>query len=218
MAANDFPNENEILSRYRHLLFKFASYLEPSNVEDIKFRYSDRLKGQYESIKNGRDLLRAFETYSLPLIQENDISLLVDIAKDEHFVELEALCDEYKKLEYIFSGKDQAKPEVFIGRDNDIKNIHDAICQQEDQGKMAAVFIHGFPGIGKTRLANEVITQFNIYHRPIFLDLREINTVEAVYYALMNKLDHITIKQHFEMATLVNALFERKQGRLKLFI
>ena len=217
MANTNFPEEGEIASRFRHLMYKFASYLEPRNVDDIKFKYRDHLKNIYDSITDGKNLLLAFETCTPPLIHENNINLLEEIAKGEHFVELQELCEEYKKLEYIIPDDEQAQagPEPFIGRESEIEEIHEVICAKESQDqRLPAIFIHGFPGIGKTRLAKEVISSFKTYHKTLLIDLREIKTVEAVYYALMNRLDKIA-KQKLDMATLMHALAKRKKGLYK---
>ena len=75
------------------------------------------------------------------------------------------------------------KEEEFQGRDDDIKEITEKL-----ESKEASVLnLFGSSGVGKTRLANEVCSQWRGNYR--VFDLREVNSMKAMYYHIFSSLE-----------------------------
>ncbi|XP_038051144.1 uncharacterized protein LOC119724253 [Patiria miniata] len=174
--------------RFRWLLVWMSDMLVGEDVQKAKMLLRNQLGPEYEAIQNdGLKLLEALERENQ--IHEGDTELLrMCLTKLERHDILEAL-NEYERERQVVSRKLQLKASSVDGPYFGHADIMDEIVSVLDDDTHDHVHlacISGMSGTGKTRLAKEACFRLRQFHKMIFVDLRELETIEAIFFAIMH--------------------------------
>ncbi|XP_022095060.1 uncharacterized protein LOC110981642 [Acanthaster planci] len=175
--------------RFRWLLVWMSDMLVGEDVHKAKMLLRDQLGlADYDSIQNdGLKLLEALERGNL--IHEGDTDVLrMCLTRLERYDILETL-DEYERERQVVSRKLLLKASSVDGPYFGHADILDeivSILDDETHDHIHLFCISGMSGTGKTRLAKEACFRMRQFHKMIFVDLRELETIEAIFFAIMH--------------------------------
>ncbi|PIK40618.1 hypothetical protein BSL78_22525 [Apostichopus japonicus] len=99
--------------------------------------------------------------------------------------------DEYEREREVVVQKENSKSSAlegpFFGREDLLQSVIGVL--DEEQSYIHVICISGMPGAGKTRLAYEACHRLLRLHQLISVNLREITTVEAAFFAILHRLN-----------------------------
>ena len=191
MASLDEPlRMGEISPRFDQLLKDVVEDLSPEELEyavsSIKTNFE---KGKFAD-KGDQDLYSCLHLFANQgLVSEDNLTLLekfVVTPQTSKKAEIEEKIEAFKatRLQEFKESKAATSREL-TGRHSDLKNVMSKLTT----GGSSVVNLYGSSGVGKTRLANEVLykwqgTQTNKFN----VDLREIDKMEDVHFHLLQVL------------------------------
>ena len=157
------------------------------DVEKATLLLRDRLGPDYDKI-NG-DALKLLESLERGnLIHEGDTDLLRMCLETLQRADILEALDEYERERQVVTRKLRLKCSSVDGPFFGHKDIMEQIAGilEETYDHVHMVCIAGMAGTGKTRLAKEACLRLRQFHKMIFIDLRELKTIEAIFFAIMH--------------------------------
>ena len=185
-------------------LFKDISpKLDPTESEDVVQSLKKNYGGKFNLLDN-HDLLKC-----LQLLEKYGYVSGSKLTLIEEFVAPKSNKEELIKEiinRFKASCPLQADPEKELqGRDDEIKKITNKL----ESGQTSVVNLFGSSGVGKTRLANEVCSQWQGNYR--IFDLREAKDMRAIYLNMMNSLELAVPVGYVELSYVVAIIHEKIQ-------
>ena len=224
MASLEEPlRTGEISPRFDKFLKDVVDHLSP---EELEYAVSS-IKTNFEigkfADKGDQDLyscLRLFANQGL--VSEDNLTLLekfVVTPQTSKKAEIEEKMEAFKAIRLQeFKQSKAATSRELTGRHSDLKNVMSKLTT----GGSSVVNLYGASGVGKTRLANEVLykwqgTQTNKFN----VDLREIDKMEDVHFHLLQVLstesEETTVSYEANPVILkMMQLRQREQGNILL--
>ncbi|XP_071487617.1 uncharacterized protein [Diadema antillarum] len=176
------------ISRFRWLIVYLSGEFTAEDLDRAKSLVKDRLGARYQKIDEPLKFFDALEEENL--IHEGDTEYLKTLlhysSRDDLIIEVESYERERKVVCRQFSRNPLLRDGPFFGR----KVIMDRIVGILDQSydHIHCIGISGMPGSGKTRLAKEATYRLLRYGEVIFVDLRELQHVEDIFFSIMSRL------------------------------
>ena len=174
------------LTAFRCLLVWLTKMLTREDVEQATLLLGADLLGPDYATINGdaQKLLEALERGNH--IHEGDTDLLQMCFKKLERYDISDELDNYKRERQV----DMWKLEC-TSVDGPLFGHRDILDQivgilEETYDHVHMVCIAGMAGTGKTRLAKEACLRLRQFHKMIFIDLRELKTTEAIFFAIMH--------------------------------
>ena len=197
MAFVDTENKSDL----RQLFQNISPYFTPEESEHVVLSFKQNYGGKFNSLDNC-DLLKCFH-----LLEENGYVSENNLKLIEDFVALKSRGEELIKdamKNFKASRPVKADPEKKLqGRNDEITKINRKLASKDS----AALNLFGSSGLGKTRLAKEVCSQWRgTYH---VFDLREAKDMRAIYYNILHSLDLAVPVGYIELKNVVAKVQEK---------
>ena len=224
MASLEEPmRTGEISPRFDQLLKDVVDDLSPEELEyavsSIKTNFE---KGKFAD-KGDQDLYSCLHLFANQgLVSEDNLTLLekfVVTPQTSKKEEIEEQIEAFKAIRLQeFKESKAATSRELTGRHSDLKNVMSKLTT----GGSSVVNLYGASGVGKTRLANEVLykwqgTQTNKFN----VDLREIDKMEDVHFRVLQELS--TVSEETAVSYEANPVIlkmmqlrQREQGNILL--
>ncbi|XP_064617886.1 uncharacterized protein LOC135482007 [Liolophura sinensis] len=153
------------------------------------------------------------ELFDREVICKTDLSLIRTV------LEKVEVSDGWQALDKFFSQlspgtkeyiQHPAHQDTFIGRKEELKHMK-IFFRGQEHDTPACLFLSGFPGVGKTRLACRICDMLSKTAEIVFLDLRKITDVSTMRRSMIQKIDGP--KQTYDQETLDMLVkdFERRK-------
>ena len=175
MAAIPIESHTHLQNLFRDISPKFDPTESKDVVESLKKNYG----GKFNSLES-HDLLQCLQLLAKHgYVSGGNVKLIEDFVAPKSSKE-ELIKEAISKFK---ASRLAVKEDEIQGRDDDIKEITEKL-----ESKEAPVLnLFGSSGVGKTRLANEVCSQWRGNYR--VFDLREVKSIKAMYYHILSSLD-----------------------------
>ncbi|XP_033124604.1 uncharacterized protein LOC117122934 [Anneissia japonica] len=182
------------ISRFRWLIVCLANEITNSELKKAKFLVKDRLGARnFEKIKDTFDFFDKLQEGNH--FHEGDTLLLrhilSKIGRNDLIEELNRYNSEYAVVARHCHRHPAASEGPFIGRNDRLDELF-FLLKEKRKDEVATICISGLPGMGKTRLAKEACYRQIEYHELLFVDLRELSTLESIFNAVMHALGEDT--------------------------
>ncbi|PIK34395.1 hypothetical protein BSL78_28782 [Apostichopus japonicus] len=178
------------INTYRRLLAFLSEECEENDTAALKFALKEKLGKEYTmSFKNPMELFDILEEKRL--MHETDLEILKIGLDQIGRTDLVEAIDEYEREREVVVQKENSKSSAlegpFFGREDLLQSVIGVL--DEEQSYIHVICISGMPGAGKTRLAYEACHRLLRLHQLISVNLREITTVEAAFFAILHRLN-----------------------------
>ncbi|XP_072023041.1 uncharacterized protein, partial [Amphiura filiformis] len=175
------------ISRFRWLILCLADDLESKDIQKSRTLLKDKLGPRHEEI--GDDALKLFDALEKDnLIHDEDTQLLRLLFDGIGRMDLSEKLVEYEEQRKAVIRKlnINASPleGPFFGYSDIIETIVGILRDMFEH--INCLCISGMPGTGKTRLAKEACLRLRKYRTVIEVDLRELQTIDSIFYAIMH--------------------------------
>ena len=163
----------------QHLFKDISPMFDRTESENVVQSLKNNYGGKFNSLRS-QDLLQCLQLLAKHgYVSGGKVKLIEDYVAPKSSKE-ELIKEAIRKFK---ASRPAVKEEEFQGRDDDIKEITKKLESKE----VPVLNLFGSSGVGKTRLANEVCSQWRGNYR--VFDLREVNSMKAMYYHILSSLD-----------------------------
>ena len=163
----------------QHLFKDISPMFDRTESENVVQSLKNNYGGKFNSLRS-HDLLQCLQLLAKHgYVSGGKVKLIEDYVAPKSSKE-ELIKEAIRKFK---ASRPAVKEEEFQGRDDDIKEITEKLESKE----VPVLNLFGSSGVGKTRLANEVCSQWRGNYR--VFDLREVNSMKAMYYHILSSLD-----------------------------
>ena len=175
MGAIPTESPSHLQNLFRDISPKFDPTVSKNAVQYLKKNYG----GKFNSLES-HDLLQCLQLLAKHgYVSGGNVKLIEDYVAQKSSKE-ELIKEAIRKFK---ASRPAVKEEEFQGRDDDIKEITEKLESKD----VPVLNLFGSSGVGKTRLANEVCSQWRGNYR--VFDLREVNSMKAMYYHIFSSLE-----------------------------
>ena len=171
----------ESLTHLQNLFRDISPKFDPTESKDVVQSLKKNYGGKFNSLES-HDLLQCLQLLAKHgYVSGGNVKLIEDYVAPKSSKE-ELIKEAISKFK---ASRPAVKEDEIQGRDDDIKEITKKL-----ESKEALVLnLFGSYGVGKSRLANEVCSQWRGNYR--VFDLREVNSMKAMYYHILSSLDFV---------------------------
>ncbi|CAH3164250.1 unnamed protein product [Pocillopora meandrina] len=163
----------------QHLFKDISPMFDRTESENVVQSLKNNYGGKFNSLRS-QDLLQCLQLLAKHgYVSGGKVKLIEDYVAPKSSKE-ELIREAIRKFK---ASRPAVKEEEFQGRDDDIKEITEKLESKE----VPVLNLFGSSGVGKTRLANEVCSQWRGNYR--VFDLREVKSIKAMYYHILSSLD-----------------------------
>ncbi|XP_072023040.1 uncharacterized protein [Amphiura filiformis] len=178
------------ISRFRWLIVWLADNFVSEDIQKARTLLKDKLGPRHEEI--GDDALKLFDALEKEnLIHDEDTQLLRVLLEGLERMDLLEDLDEYERARKAVIRRLNKNASLlegpFFGYSDIIETIVGIL--EEEFEHIHCLCISGMPGTGKTRLAKEACLRLREYRKVIVVDLRELPTIESIFFAIMHAFD-----------------------------
>ncbi|KAJ8030287.1 hypothetical protein HOLleu_26651 [Holothuria leucospilota] len=179
------------ICQFRHMLIYLSEQLSEENVQNLKHILKDHLGPDFD--RKLEDPLHLFDILEKRrLLNETNVGILKDALDKVGRKDLvEDVLGKYEQEEDFVTQKMNSKSSglegPYFGRESLLNSVIGVL--NEKQSYIHVVCISGMPGAGKTRLAYEACYRLMQFHQLISVNLREITTIEAAFFAILHRLN-----------------------------
>ncbi|PFX16329.1 hypothetical protein AWC38_SpisGene19409 [Stylophora pistillata] len=189
----------------------------PEESENVLLSLKQSYGGKFNSLDNS-DLLKCFHLLEKHgYVTENNLKLIEDFIalKSKKRVLIEDAIKSFKASHPVTA--DQEKR--LRGRNDEITKINRKLESKDS----AALNLYGSSGVGKTKLAKEVCSQWRGIYR--VFDLRKVKDMRAIYYSILHILELPVPVGYVELKNVVAKVQEKieelqskREGHAVLFM
>ncbi|PFX19700.1 Nephrocystin-3 [Stylophora pistillata] len=175
MAAVAIASPFGLQNLFKDISPKFDSTESKNVVQSFQVNYG----GKFCSL-GSHDLLQCLQLLAKHgYVSRSKVKLIEDYVAPKSSKEelIKEVIRRYK------ASRPAVKEEEFQGRDDEIKDI----TKQLESKETSVLNLFGSSGVGKTRLANEVCSQWRGNYQ--VFDLREVKSIKAMYYHILSSLE-----------------------------
>lgn len=204
-------------SDLRQLFQIMSPCFTPEESENVLLSFKQSYGGKFNSLDNS-DLLKCFHLLEKHgYVTENNLKLIEDFIalKSTKRVLIEDAIKSFKASHPVTA--DQEKR--LRGRNDEITKINRKLESKDS----AALNLYGSSGLGKTKLAKEVCSQWRGIYR--VFDLRKVKDMRAIYYSILHILELPVPVGYVELKNVVAKVQEKieelqskREGHAVLFM
>ena len=197
MAGVDIETAPGVRQLFKNISLKFSPVESESVIKSLIKNYG----GKFESL-DSHDLMKCFQLLEKHgYVSDNRLKLIEDfVARKSNEEELiKKDIDSFKASRPV-----KADPEKELqGRSEETKEINKKL-ESKDTGVLN---LFGSSGVGKTKLATEVCSQWRGIYR--VFDLREAKDMRAIYYNMLHSLELAVPVGHADQNHVVTKILEK---------
>ena len=197
MAAVGIETAPGLQQLFKDISPKFKPVESESIVKTLKKNYG----GKFDLL-DSHDLMKCFQLLEKHgYVSDNKLNLIEDFVatKSDEEKLIKKDIDRFKASRL---GKGDPEKEL-QGRSEEIKKINKKLESKDT----VVLNLFGSSGVGKTKLATEVCSQWRGTHR--VFDLREAKNMTAIYYKMLHSLELVVPVGHVDQNYVVTKVLEK---------
>ena len=197
MAAVGIETAPGLQQLFKVISPKFKAVESESIVKTLKKNYG----GKFDLL-DSHDLMKCFQLLEKHgYISDNKLNLIEDFVATKSDEE-KLIKKDIDRFKDSLLGKGDPEKEL-QGRSEEIKKINKKLESKDT----VVLNLFGSSGVGKTKLATEVCSQWRGTHR--VFDLREAKNMTAIYYKMLHSLELVVPVGHVDQNYVVTKVLEK---------
>ena len=197
MAAVGIETAPGLQQLFKDISPKFKPVESESIVKTLKKNYG----GKFDLL-DSHDLMKCFQLLEKHgYVSDNKLNLIEDFVATKSDEE-KLIKKDIDRFKDSLLGKGDPEKEL-QGRSEEIKKINKKLESKDT----VVLNLFGSSGVGKTKLATEVCSQWRGTHR--VFDLREAKNMTAIYYKMLHSLELVVPVGHVDQNYVVTKVLEK---------
>ena len=197
MAAVGIETAPGLQQLFKDISPKFKPVESESIVKTLKKNYG----GKFDLL-DSHDLMKCFQLLEKHgYVSDNKLNLIEDFVATKSDEE-KLIKKDIDRFKDSLLGKGDPEKEL-QGRSEEIKKINKKLESKDT----VVLNLFGSSGVGKTKLATEVCSQWRGTHR--VFDLREAKNMTAIYYKILHSLELVVPVGHVDQNYVVTKVLEK---------
>ena len=197
MAAVGIESAPGLQQLFKDISPKFKAVESESIVKTLKKNYG----GKFDLL-DSHDLMKCFQLLEKHgYVSDNKLNLIEDFVATKSDEE-KLIKKDIDRFKDSLLGKGDPEKEL-QGRSEEIKKINKKLESKDT----VVLNLFGSSGVGKTKLATEVCSQWRGTHR--VFDLREAKNMTAIYYKILHSLELVVPVGHVDQNYVVTKVLEK---------